>query len=319
MANPIFIVGGILGGGAIAALTATSGGGQTGIAIGAVVAVVGVVAGLVTGNGSTSSSSTSKDEDNQAADIASDVEDDEDKIAKDEENEGGQDDEIQTALSDGGQNSMFPDQTDELMQLLEEDKKQSQKIAEDAEKVEEIQEKVGNLIEKENQLKMKLQSLTSDYDYMNGNVEKQIENGNVERLMDVLNNQMPDDVEIESFKDLKAQAEDLKEVIQLESEAEEIVKDQIQRLEEQLNELEKMQKRVSNMESREASDTYYDEETEAEVKEMDNLREQLAGRMGPVTQDLKRSKKVLEELEEVKALEQDHYEKVEGILEMEQS
>jgi DNA repair exonuclease SbcCD ATPase subunit len=166
---------------------------------------------------------------------------------------------------------------------------------------------------------MKLQSLTSDYDYMNGNVEKQIENGNVERLMEVLNNQMPDDVEIESFKDLKAQAEDLKEVIQLESEAEEIVKDQIQRLEEQLNELEKMQKRVSNMESREASDTYYDEETEAEVKEMDNLREQLAGRMSPVTQDLKRSKKVLEELEEVKALEQDHYEKVEGILEMEQS
>lgn len=318
MTNPIFIVGGILGGGAIAALTATSGGGQTGIAIGAVVAVVGVVAGLATGNGSTSSSSTSKDEDNQAADIASDVEANEDKTAKDEGDEANLDSKVGTAIGDGGQVSL-PNLDDEFIEQVERDRERSQEIVEDAEKVEEIQEKVGNLIEKENQLKMKLQSLTSDYDYMNGNVEKQIENGNVERLMEVLNNQMPDDVEIESFKDLKAQAEDLKEVIQLESEAEEIVKDQIQRLEEQLNELEKMQKRVSNMESREASDTYYDEETEAEVKEMDNLREQLAGRMGPVTQDLKRSKKVLEELEEVKELEQDHYEKVEGILEMEQS
>jgi chromosome segregation ATPase len=193
--------------------------------------------------------------------------------------------------------------------IIEDEMEESEQVKQDAEKVDEIQNKVDKLLNEETQLKKKLQSLTSDH-FMRGNVEDAIENRNPERLMDVLN-QMPDDVEIESLKDLKAQAENLEEVIQLESEAEEIVKDQIQHLENQLQYEEKELEQLK-AESDSGAENYKDEE-------LGQMIEECKSRVIRTEEDIEKSRKVLKEIKEVEALESQHEQMVEEIVDMVES
>jgi DNA repair exonuclease SbcCD ATPase subunit len=193
--------------------------------------------------------------------------------------------------------------------IIEDEMEESEQVKQDAEKVDEIQNNVYKLLNEETQLKKKLQSLTSDH-FMRGNVEDAIENRNPERLMDVLN-QMPDDVEIESLKDLKAQAENLEEVIQLESEAEEIVKDQIQHLENQLQYEEKELEQLK-AESDSGAENYKDEE-------LGQMIEECKSRVIRTEEDIEKSRKVLKEIKEVEALESQHEQMVEEIVDMVES
>jgi chromosome segregation ATPase len=260
---------------------------------------------------STATSESSSVDDRAESDVSDSASTESNVVQDESDNEDSETQTTQMLTADGAGAKNLPAriQNSGLPAVIEDEMGESEQVKQDAEKVDEIQNKVDKLLNEETQLKKKLQSLTSDH-FMRGNVEDAIENRNPERLMDVLN-QMPDDVEIESFKDLKAQAENLEEVIQLESEAEEIVKDQIQHLENQLQYEEKALEQLK-AESNRGAENYKNEELGQMIKECER-------RINRTEKDIQESKKVLEEIEEVEALESQHEQMVEKIVNMVES